>query len=195
MFSGNRMVKRRPSRASKRNKTRKTRRRIRRQRGGNAPLLGLLDNADGVPILNQENIEFHVKFEPASVKSANEFGNTLTIEQSQPEPHTYWAAPPAGVMYTFVCWDPDSPAKSWLHWLVVNCKADTPATGDTVVDWSPPAPPRGSGLHRYIFGLFRQAGPVIPPKNMKSDGGFHMANFAAQHQLTPLVYKGVRVNA
>jgi phosphatidylethanolamine-binding protein len=195
MFSDNRMVKRRPSRASKRNKTRKTRRRIRRQRGGNAPLVGLLDNADGVPILKQQNIEFHVKFEPASVKSASEFGNTLTIEQSQPEPHVYWAAPTAGAMYTFVCWDPDSPAKSWLHWLVMNCKGDKPSTGDTVVDWSPPAPPRGSGLHRYIFALFMQAGPVIPPTNMKSNGGFHMANFATQHQLTPLVYKGIRVNA
>jgi phosphatidylethanolamine-binding protein (PEBP) family uncharacterized protein len=170
-------------------KLRKTRR---IQRGGN--LIGLLDNADGVPISQQQPIELHVKFGPASSDSASEYGSTLTIEEAQPEPHAYWTAPPASVLYTIVCWDPDAPAKSWLHWLVMNCAGTDPTSGNIIVDWAPPSPPRKSGLHRYIFGLFQQAAQ-IPPPHMTSQGGFNMASFAGQNQLTPLVYKGIRIDA
>lgn len=187
------MAKKRPSRALKRKKLRKTRRR-RVQRGGNAPIVGLLDNADGVPIVNQQPIEFHVKFGPASSKSASEFGHDLTIEQAQPEPHAYWTAPPKDIKYTLVCWDPDAQAKSWLHWLVMDCAGTDPTTGKIVVDWFPPTPPRGSGLHRYIFALFQQTQPITLPQ-MKSEGGFNMAAFAEQNKLSPVIYKGVRINA
>jgi phosphatidylethanolamine-binding protein (PEBP) family uncharacterized protein len=190
------MAKKRISRLAKKRRQKRRKNNTRKryiQRGGDAPLVGLLDNADGVPIANKQPIEFHVKFGPNNSQSANEFGSTLTVEQAQPEPHAYWTPPPANTLYTLVCWDPDAQEKSWLHWLVINCKKDTPTSGDLAVDWFPPSPPKGSGLHRYIFGIFQQAAPITA--EMKSSGGFHMANFATQHQLTPLAYKGVRVNA
>ena len=188
------MSKGRLSRLAKkrRQKRRKNNTRKRYLQRGGAPT-GLLDNADSVPMVNQSPIEFHVKFGPSSSHSANNMGSMLTVEQSQPEPHTYWTAPPANTLYTLVCWDPDAQQKSWLHWLVINCKEDTPKSGDLVVDWFPPSPPKGSGPHRYIFGLFQQAAPI--KAHMKSGGGFHMTNFAAQHKLRPLAYKGIRVNA
>jgi phosphatidylethanolamine-binding protein (PEBP) family uncharacterized protein len=164
------------------------------QRGGNAPVVGLLDNADGVPIVNQQPIELQAKFGPASSKSVSEFGHTLTTEEAQPEPHAYWTKPPQGIKYTIVCWDPDAKEKSWLHWLVMNCEGVDPTTGKIVVDWVPPTPPKGSGLHRYIFGLFQQTADVAPPE-MTSSGGFNMAAFAEKNKLSPLVYKGIRINA
>lgn len=190
------MAKKRISRLAKRRRQKRHKNNTRKryiQRGGNAPLVGLLDNADAVTLATPQPIEFHVKFSPNSSQSANEFGSTLTIEQAQPEPHTYWTPPPANTLYTLVCWDPDAKERSWLHWLVTNCKKDAPKSGDIIVDWFPPSPPKDSGLHRYIFGLFKQAGPITV--EMKSSGGFNMANFATKHQLTPLAYKGVRVNA
>jgi phosphatidylethanolamine-binding protein (PEBP) family uncharacterized protein len=188
------MAKKRLSRLAKKRRQKRSKNNTRKrytQRGGS--LVGLLDNADSVPITNTQPIEFHVKFGPNSSQSANEFGSTLTIEQAQPEPHAYWTPPPANTLYTMVCWDPDAKEKSWLHWLVANCKKDAPKSGDIIVDWFPPSPPKGSGLHRYVFGLFKQAGPITI--QMTSSGGFHMTNFATQHQLTPLAYKGVRISA
>ena len=182
-------TKRNQKRSHKRTLKRKNRRPRRVQRGGN--LAGLLDNADGVPIVHQQNVDFHAKFQPHL--KASDLGDTLTIEQAQSEPHTYWKHPPPSIFYTLVCWDPDAAEKSWLHWLVINCDGPDPTTGDIIVDWSPPSPPKGSGLHRYIFGLFQQVGKLtIPP--MKSSGGFNPATFATEHKLAPLVYKGIRVN-
>jgi phosphatidylethanolamine-binding protein (PEBP) family uncharacterized protein len=165
--------------------------RTRKQRGGN--IIGLLDNADGVPIQNAPPIDFIVKFGPSSTKTASDFGNSIEITESKPEPRVFWKVLSPDTMYTVICWDPDAKEKSWLHWLYVNCKNGSLEHGIEVVDWSPPTPPKGSGLHRYIFGLFQQKGQLTldaPPH-----AGFHVANFAAQHNLTPIAYKGMRITA
>lgn len=171
--------------------TRRKQKRTRKQRGGN--IVGLLDNADGVPIQNAPLIDFMVKFGPSSTKTASDFGNTIEITESKPEPRVFWKVLSPDTMYTVICWDPDAKEKSWLHWLYVNCKNGSLEHGIEVVDWSPPTPPKGSGLHRYIFGLFQQTGQLTldaPPH-----AGFHVANFAAQHKLTPIAYKGMRITA
>lgn len=74
-------------------------------------------------------------------------------------------------LYTLLMVDPDSPqyeTQSYaqrIHYL----KSDIPLTvqsgetdlfssevGSEVLNWEPPLPPRGSGLHRYVFFLLRQ---------------------------------------
>ena len=181
------MVSNRMNRRTKRSKRSKRRRTRRRQRGGNIPLL---DNSDNVPITTPSSIEFNVRFMP-SLKATEE-GTVLTIYQAQPEPHATWTAPPPNILYTLICWDPDAPEKSFLHWLIINCSGSEVSTGKVITNWSPPSPP--SGQHRYIFGLFQQAGPLIMAP-MDSKGGFNPSTFATQHSLAPLKYKGVRVDA
>jgi phosphatidylethanolamine-binding protein (PEBP) family uncharacterized protein len=176
--------------ARKRLTRRRRQKRTRRQRGGN---IGLLDNADGVPIHHQQPIDLMVKFGPDSGKTASDVGNTINIAESKPQPHVFWKVISPHLLYTIICWDPDAPQKSWLHWLIANCSNGTTEHGVEVIDWTPPTPPKGSGLHRYIFGLFEQAGRLTltaPPH-----AGFHVANFAAQHNLTAIAYKGMRINA
>lgn len=184
------MVKKRATRYKKHKRNRR-----RTQRGGSAAVVGLLDNADGVPLATPPppDVNMIVKFGPTSSKTASDFGNTIKIEESQPQPHVHWKEPPAGTLYTLLCWDPDAQAKSWLHWLVVNCKDTTPEDGTTLQEWSPPSPPKGSGLHRYIFALFKQTGALTI--GAPTQAGFHVQNFATQNGLTPLAYKGMRVNA
>lgn len=174
-------------------KRRKLRKRTRRTQRGGSAIVGLLDNADGVPITDPQPVDFIVKFGPTFSKTASDYGNTIVEIEASPEPHVFWKAPPAGTFYTIVCWDPDAEAKSWLHWLVVNCEGMSAEGGQVLQKWSPPSPPKGSGLHRYIFGLFQQGGllKIDPPEQPR----FNMANFAAQNMLTPLAYKGMRVNA
>jgi len=177
--------------ARKRTTRRRRQKRSRRQRGGN--IIGLLDNADGVPIENAQPMDFMVKFGPDAAKTASDYGNSINVAESKPEPHVFWKVVSPQILYTIICWDPDAAQKSWLHWLIANCSNGSTDDGVVVVDWTPPSPPKGSGLHRYIFGLFQQAGQLTltaPPH-----AGFHVANFATQHSLTPIAYKGMRINA
>src|SRR5277367_5632200 len=58
--------------------------------------------------------------------------------------------------YAAIMVDPDAPSKNdpkfkyWLHWLVLN-------NNESYVDFHPPAPPKGSGEHRYYFLIYKQA--------------------------------------
>jgi len=177
--------------ARKRSTRRRKQKRTRRQRGGN--IIGLLDNADGVPLQNPPAIDFMVKFGPEQTKTASDFGNSINISESKPEPHVFWKVLSPDILYTVICWDPDAKEKSWLHWLYINCKNGSLEHGIQVMDWSPPTPPKGSGLHRYIFGLFQQAGQLT--MTAPGHAGFHVANFATQHSLIPIAYKGMRITA
>jgi phosphatidylethanolamine-binding protein len=158
------------------------------QRGGGVELL---HEADGAPIQGvPAAIDFNVRFQP-TIQASN-IGATLSRAEARPEPFPVWTKPVAPEMNTLICWDPDAPEKSWLHWLVVNCTDESPASGKELTPWFPPGPPPGSGEHRYIFGLFKQAAPIdISP--MPNAGGFNAAEFATKHGLTPLAYKGIRV--
>ncbi|MCO5556443.1 hypothetical protein L7F22_009992 [Adiantum nelumboides] len=73
-------------------------------------------------------------------------------------------------LYTLVMVDPDAPSPSepssreWVHWIVT----DIPAGGDAsqgmeILQYEAPKPL--IGIHRYVFMLFRQEGPllVMPP--------------------------------
>ncbi|XP_061359479.1 protein VERNALIZATION 3-like [Gastrolobium bilobum] len=73
-------------------------------------------------------------------------------------------------LYTLVMVDPDAPSPSdpnmreYLHWLVTNIPATTGATfGQEIVSYESPRPT--SGIHRFVFVLFRQMGrhTIIAP--------------------------------
>lgn len=63
--------------------------------------------------------------------------------------------------------DPDAPSREgdgsgpgtagpWLHALWTGCKGGDTDQGEVVVEYNPPAPPSGTGEHRYIFVQFKQ---------------------------------------
>ncbi|CAH0394693.1 unnamed protein product [Bemisia tabaci] len=61
------------------------------------------------------------------------------------------------------CADPDQPSRAqpeereWIHWLVTNMWGCSLLSGDTIVRYLTPKPEQGTGPHRYIFFVFRQA--------------------------------------
>ena len=154
--------------------------RTRKQRGGS-----FLLNANA-PSLQGRQASFQVMF--GSLAASNS-GPILSLEASQTQPTVTWS--PDAHQYTVVCWDPDAPAKSWLHWLVINCT--TIDSGKALQPWAPPSPPPGSGTHRYIFGLFQQSGPLN--LSAPSRSAFQLAQFVKQAGLIPLAYKGIRVKS
>ena len=177
------------TRKHKQRKQRKVRRATIRQRGGNAPLL---DGADAPPAAPPSPIDFNARFQP-NVKASKD-GPTFTIYQVAHEPYPVWTPPTPPSAYTLICWDPDAPAKSFLHWLVVNCTGGDNAEGKVLAPWSPPNPPAGTGVHRYVLGLFLQSGPLSIPE-ITERGNFNATTFASSNGLVALSYLGFRVAA
>ncbi|OMO94933.1 Phosphatidylethanolamine-binding protein PEBP [Corchorus olitorius] len=68
-------------------------------------------------------------------------------------------------LYTLVMTDPDAPSPSepsmreWVHWIVCDIPGGTnPTQGKEILPYMGPRPP--VGIHRYIFVLFQQNGPM-----------------------------------
>ena len=111
-------------------------------------------------------------------------GQRLSLTAARAEPTVTWSAPPLDAYVTLVCHDPDATASAWLHWLVVNCTGTDPNSGDTRIEWAPPTPPPGTGVHRYILQTYTHT-YKIPPLMMER-GYFNHAEFARTNRLSPL---------
>eukprot|EP01037_Dinobryon_pediforme_P039117 gene39117-47508_t len=61
--------------------------------------------------------------------------------------------------YTLILSDPDALwllMDEYVHWVVMNIPGDQVSRGTTVLPYLGPAPAKGSGMHRYVFSLYRQ---------------------------------------
>lgn len=61
--------------------------------------------------------------------------------------------------------DPDVPSKKEAkyevkHWLIGNIPGNDLKKGDVLADYRGSGPPQGSGLHRYVFLVFKQNGKI-----------------------------------
>lgn len=60
--------------------------------------------------------------------------------------------------------DPDAPSRKdpkfreVLHWLVVNVPGSDLSKGETVAGYRGSGPPKDTGLHRYVFLIYKQSG-------------------------------------
>jgi len=119
----------------------RSRRTRKKQRGGS----NAGSNAEGISFPRT----LSVSFDKIPVRN----NQLLTIEKTAREPFVQWTKGPEDPPFkTLVCFDPDSKAKSWLHWLVVNCEGTSAQNCEEVVPWSGPSP--AQGVHRYYFCLF-----------------------------------------
>jgi phosphatidylethanolamine-binding protein (PEBP) family uncharacterized protein len=81
--------------------------------------------------------------------------------------------------YSLVLTDPDFPSRvnplqrEIVHWVVVNIPSNKIDEGTTVLSYLPPCPPFSSGLHRYVFCLFRQTRILSEVEIVKSKEYFH----------------------
>ena len=82
------------------------------------------------------------------------------------EPEVTWEAD-SDANYTLLMTDPDAPNRQSKafgevrHWLVVNIPGNKVADGKVLYEYVGSGPPEGSGLHRYIFLVFKQKEPII----------------------------------
>ncbi|XP_053698466.1 protein D3-like [Sabethes cyaneus] len=120
-------------------------------------------------------------------------GNELTPTQVKDQPTVSWDAEPNG-LYTLIMTDPDAPSRAnpkmreWKHWIVTNIAGSDLSTGETLAEYISSAPPEGSGLHRYVFLVYKQPGQVQfdEPKQSNRNskrGKFLAAEFARKYNL------------
>ena len=63
-------------------------------------------------------------------------------------------------------YDPNAPNvnHNYVHWIIINIQNDI--TFDTLLAYTGPAPPAGSGVHRYIFKLYEQPNVILQDINI-----------------------------
>lgn len=107
-------------------------------------------------------------------------GNELSPEQTRSRPEVHFTPTDPykysqDDLFTLVMTDPDAPSrteKKWseyCHWVKTDIKlvpspgvattADLNNNGSTGIDYMGPGPPPNTGLHRYVFLLYKQNGP------------------------------------
>lgn len=106
-------------------------------------------------------------------------GNVLTPSQVKDEPKVTWEAE-KGAYYTLVMIDPDAPSRTdyslreILHWLVMNIPESNVESGDEVVEFIGTGAPKDTGLHRYIFLVFKQPNGKIQHNEPRSSKKYNL---------------------
>ncbi|XP_030369426.1 protein D3-like [Scaptodrosophila lebanonensis] len=98
-----------------------------------------------------------------------DLGKELTPTQVKDQPTVTWDAE-AGALYTLLMVDPDAPSRAdpkfreILHWAVINIPGNKVADGQVLAEYIGSGPPEGSGLHRYVFLVFKQNEKITTDK-------------------------------
>lgn len=80
--------------------------------------------------------------------------------------------------------------REWHHWLVVNIPGNDIKNGQTLSEYIGSGPPPETGLHRYVFLVYKQSNgkitcdeKVLPNTSGEGRGCFSIKNFAEKYQL------------
>jgi len=132
--------------------------------------------------------ELKVSFPKGDVKDGNVFSAS---DLHYVEPDVSWPVHDKNGLFTLVKIDPDAPSKSnrhlaWRHWVVVNIPGKDVAKGEVITPYTGPHPPKDSGLHRYVFLLYKQGDRISPPQLDNSGnhrGDWDVRSFAKENDL------------
>ncbi|XP_043482286.1 protein D2-like [Leptopilina heterotoma] len=90
-------------------------------------------------------------------------------------------------LYTLIMTDPDAPSRQtptnreFVHWLVGNIPEDEVSKGDVLAPYVGSGPPKGTGLHRYVFLVYKQKGKItFNEPQLTSNGKEGRRNFSAK---------------
>nr|KAF6312066.1 phosphatidylethanolamine binding protein 1 [Pipistrellus kuhlii] len=138
-----------------------------------------------------------VKYSGAEV---DELGKVLTPTQVKSRPSGIsWDGLDSSKLYTLVLTDPDAPSRKdpkfreWHHFLVVNMKGNDISSGTVLSDYVGSGPPKGTGLHRYVWLVYEQAKPlncdepILSNRSGDNRGKFKVASFRKKYDLGPPV--------
>lgn len=99
------------------------------------------------------------------------------------------------LIYRILLIDPDAPSRKnpkfreWHHWLIGNIPGSEIAKGDVLSDYIGSGPPKDTGLHRYVFLLYKQPGKLtfderrLTNRSGQNRGNFSIRKFATKYKL------------
>ncbi|CAG0913215.1 unnamed protein product [Notodromas monacha] len=117
------------------------------------------------------------------------FGNELKPSETAKEPKLSASELNPEKLYTLIMVDPDAPSRanplfrSWLHWLVINIPGQQISKGQVIFPYAGPAPPKGTGQHRYYELMFEQQKHVDLQTAINSRSSFNTRAFIKAHGL------------
>ncbi|XP_017765216.1 PREDICTED: protein D2-like isoform X1 [Eufriesea mexicana] len=123
-----------------------------------------------------------------------DIGKVLTPTQVKDKPTVTWNAD-ANAYYTLCMTDPDAPSRKnpkfreWHHWLVGNIPGSNVSKGEVLSDYIGSGPPEGTGLHRYVFLLYKQPEKLtfderrLTNRSGDNRGNFSIRKFALKYKL------------
>ncbi|XP_031628685.1 protein D3-like [Contarinia nasturtii] len=100
-------------------------------------------------------------------------GNELKPTQTKERPTVTWEVE-KGAFYTLIKVDPDAPSRvnpayrDIRHWLIMNIPESDVANGDEIIEYIGAGPPKDTGLHRYIFLVFKQPNGKIEHNELRA---------------------------
>lgn len=113
-----------------------------------------------------------------------------------PQPFVFWPVNcRAHDYYTLLFIDPDAPSRQnpnlriIQHWTIVNIENNNIETGNVLTEYLGSLPGKNTGLHRYIFLLFKQPRrlqfyePLIVLTNVNDRVNFSVRAFASKYNL------------
>ncbi|KAL9889831.1 protein D3-like [Glossina fuscipes fuscipes] len=121
-------------------------------------------------------------------------GAELTPTQTKDEPVVEWNGEP-NAYYTLIMTDPDAPSRrehqlrEWQHWMVVNIPDKALNKGEVLTAYVGSGPPKDTGLHRYVFLLYKQSEklnfiePYLYNNSTNGRSGFSTLKFARKYKL------------
>lgn len=100
-------------------------------------------------------------------------GNELTPTQVKDKPQVSWQAE-KGAYYTLLFIDLDAPSRKdhtlrdVRHWVVMNIPENSIENGDEVIEFIGSGAPKDTGLHRYVFLVYKQPNGKIQHNEPRS---------------------------
>ena len=81
-----------------------------------------------------------------------------------------------GNQYLLTMTEPDALGKTWTHWVAI-VNSSRQLIKPAIADYTPPNPPSGSGLHHYIFRLYKlEADETLPRKLVGNERGTYFTS-------------------
>lgn len=107
-------------------------------------------------------------------------GNILTPTQTKDKPQVSWSTE-KGAYYSLILADADTPSREdhvyreVRHWFVMNIPESAVEKGDEVFGYIGAGPPRNTGLHRYIFLVYKQPRGKIKHSEPRASNKYALA--------------------
>ncbi|XP_053419940.1 phosphatidylethanolamine-binding protein 1-like [Nycticebus coucang] len=126
----------------------------------------------------------------------DELGKVLTPTQVKNRPTSItWDGLDPRKLYTLVLTDLDAPSRKdpkyreWHHFLVINMKGNDISSGTVLSDYVGSGPPKGTGLHCYVWLAYEQDKPlkcdepVLSNRSGDHRGKFKVVSFRKKYHL------------